>query len=67
MIVEYTNLRLYLGEETSVIEIRGLIGLLLLFGVTKKNDVDVNEIWKLILCTIKITCQPRCQETDLKN
>lgn len=49
LIVEYTNLKLFLNniEEDPVdsIEIYGFIGLLLLFGVTKKNDVSIGEIW----------------------
>ena len=46
MIVQCTNKRL--GEETKKVddtEIRGFIGLLLLFGVTKKHDIEISEIF----------------------
>ena len=45
LIVTYTNKRLKEDEKTNAIEIRAFIGLMLLFGVTKKNDVDIGEIW----------------------
>lgn len=54
-IVKYTNEKINsqsfeenndpIFKPVNSIEIRGFIGLLLLFGVTKKNDIEVNEIW----------------------
>ena len=42
--MNFTNKRL--GEEpTNSVELRAFFGLLLLLGVTGKNDVDVAEIW----------------------
>ena len=32
-------------KPVNICEIRGFIGLLLLFGVTNKNHMSVNEIW----------------------
>ena len=51
-IVLFTNKRIESKNKTSnmfvdAYEVRGFIGLLLLFGVTKKNDVEVNEIWSV--------------------
>jgi len=46
-IAYYTNIHLPCGQpHSNETEIRALIGLLLLFGVTKKNHVDNNEIWQ---------------------
>lgn len=48
-IVKCTNQRLISTQELLTNnELRGFFGLLLLFGVTKKNDVDVHEIWNPI-------------------
>lgn len=45
-IVGYTNQRIEVEEENITInELRGFIGLLIIFGVTKKNDVEINDIW----------------------
>ena len=45
-IVSFSNKRLKKGDEpTNATEIKGLIGLLLMLGVTKKNDVNVDKIW----------------------
>lgn len=45
-IVDYTNQRLLPGEKlVTLIEIRAYIGLLLLFGATGKEEVEISEIW----------------------
>ncbi len=47
-IVECTNKRLNAAtDEVTEIEIKGFIGLLLLFGVTKKHDIEVDEMFKV--------------------
>ena len=44
LIVESTNIRI--GDKPlSLIELKAFCGLLLLFGVTKKHDVEISEIW----------------------
>ncbi len=43
-IVMSTNQRIQ-GKELSAIELREFCGLLLLFGVTKKHDIEINEIY----------------------
>jgi len=48
MITQYTNRRLDIDtKKITENEIRGFIGLLLLFGVTKKHDIEIREIYKL--------------------
>ena len=45
-IIRYTNQRLNPTEENITIEeLKGFVGLLILFGVTNKNDVDADNIW----------------------
>ena len=44
-IVVYTNKRLVESDHTNIVELRCFFGLLLLFGVLKKNDVDTAELW----------------------
>ena len=45
-ILDCTNERLNSEEQLiTVYELRGFFGLLLLFGVTKKHDIEVSEIW----------------------
>ena len=49
MIVQNTNRRLDSEtKEVDEVEIRGFIGLLLLFGVTKKHDIEINEIFNIL-------------------
>ena len=49
LIVLYTNTKIIVKklnvEPVLSIEIYGFLGLLLLFGVTKKNSVSISEIW----------------------
>lgn len=45
-ICKHTNERIAITEKHILIhELNGFFGLLLLFGVTKKNDIDLSEIW----------------------
>ena len=44
-IVISTNKRMNNSKMLSSIELKAFCGLLLLFGVTKKNDIEVNEIY----------------------
>jgi hypothetical protein len=48
-VVNFTNDKIdkeYIGvEHVCLLEVKSFIGLLLLFGVTKKRNVDINEIW----------------------
>jgi hypothetical protein len=44
-IVQYTNTVLEEDEQTSIIEIRAFIGILILLGLVKKADVEIAEIW----------------------
>ena len=45
-IVDDTNQRLVPGQKlVTLIEIRAYIGLLLLFGATGKEEVEISEIW----------------------
>ena len=45
-ILDCTNERLNSEEQSiTVYELRGFFGLLLLFGVTKKHDIEVSELW----------------------
>ena len=44
-IVACTNKRLDEIDYTDVVEMRCFFGLLLMFGVLKKNDVDTTELW----------------------
>ena len=47
-IVLFTNKRLLDDSpEIHLIELRAFIGLLLLFGITKKNDVEIYQIWEI--------------------
>lgn len=43
IIVDSTNVRL--KNKTDKIEIRAFLGLLLLFGLTKKRDIEISDIW----------------------
>jgi len=46
-IIHNTSLRLLElnDEELTYTEFQSFIGLLLLFGVTKKSKIEINEIW----------------------
>ena len=45
-IVGYSNIRIEKKEDKITFnEMRAFIGLLILFGVTKKHDVEISEIW----------------------
>jgi len=45
-IVKYTNERIEEDfDKLTVCELRAFIGVLILLGVTKKNDVEISEIW----------------------
>ena len=44
-IVYYTNLRISEENPVTANEIKSFIGLLILFGLTKKSDVPISEIW----------------------
>ena len=41
----YTNQRINVEDHTSALELNAFFGLLIMFGVTKKNLIDVNELW----------------------
>ncbi len=45
MILDNTNKRYPESEPITITELKCVIGLLLLFGVLKKNGIDTNEIW----------------------
>lgn len=45
LVVNYTNKRLDEEERTTNNELKAFIGLLLMFGVTNKNEIDTAEIW----------------------
>lgn len=46
-IVDCTNKRLTIEtKKITAIELKGYIGLLLLFGATKKHDIEIDEIYK---------------------
>jgi hypothetical protein len=44
-VVQCTNERLNEDDKVNEIEIKGYIGLLLLFGVTKKHDIEIDEMF----------------------
>lgn len=49
-IVEFTNLKLFLEKKENTepvdnLEMYSFFGILLLLGLTKKNDVNISEIW----------------------
>lgn len=46
-IIEYTNKRMNDNEKISYKEFKAFIGLLLIFGVTGKNNIDINDIWMI--------------------
>lgn len=73
-IVHYTNIKINFhshakkfdesesSKPVNSIEVKGFIGLLLLLGVTKKNDIDCNEIWSfesLHHSNYATSCMPR--------
>lgn len=44
-ITSYTNKKLDVKSQISIIEMKTFVGLLVLFGITKKRNTAINEIW----------------------